>query len=619
MITRQLGQAALATLATATLILSGCGQRPGSSDEPSDTEWIQSRTNTQRYAYLENADLSDAFIFGASVIATDDFPSAAMDMTVRPMNVKLQLVGSSGSTNLKLNVVATEAGANNGSLLMSFKVKKSGSKYEVDFESAGNDVRLRAMIDDYGGQYTAADRNGYWISTAAPTVLGVLQDHDTVVVDLLHTVSQAILKDDGRTVDHIVSDHPGKVQVRLFLKRKTALPQMGTSRTVSAGKAKNIGFFGPEMGGANNNTKIQRFALGDAQGAQDSVTFYLKDVPAEMQDTAESAILSWNKAFGNQNVVKVEQATADMNVGDPRYNVIRWYNGLDQDTNWAGVAKMLVEPDTGLVMGGHVFINGSTVQNLYKGIVAYTDDLAANGAPTVFDGTIGNVHFDRDVGEKPVIPFVSQGGRDYDDYMQGYYEETIAHEVGHVFGLRHNFRGSVKLEHGESASVMDYAPRAERAHYQGPGSYDIAAIKWGYFGAQPSTTLRFCSDEDIWTYYDCSQGDWGEPVTAAINGLVDGTKLLEASVVEITSDEFISSMGGILENAYKIRKLSAQLPSAGRATTLAKLDAAIKYMKTATPADSVSESDLQTVKGNLGKLKTLAKKTEDDLRSQGHL
>ncbi len=613
MISRKLGQMTLATLAATTLILSGCGARPTPNDDASDTDWVQSRANSQRYAYLEQADLTDAFIFGASVISTNDFPSAAMDMTVRPMNVKLALTGANNNTTRKLNVSTTD-----GTLLMSFNVKKVGAQFEVDFASAGNDVRLRGLIDYLGGIYTASSETGVWVSTSAPTVTTVLQDKNTVVVDLLHTVSQAVLAADGETIDHVVSDHPGKVTVRLFLKRKKSLPQVGTSRTVAAGKAKNIGFFGPDMGGENNNVKIQRFALGDAQGAQQSITFYLKDVPANMQDVAKSAVLSWNKAFG-PNVVKVATATADMNVGDPRYNVIRWYNGLDEDTNWAGVAKMQVEPDTGLVMGGHLFINGSTVQNLYKGIVSFTDDLTSEHAPTVFSGSIGNVTFQREAGEKPVIAYASEIGRDYEDYMQGYYEETIAHEVGHVLGLRHNFRGTVKLENGESASVMDYAPRGERAHFQGPGSYDVAAIKWGYFGTAPSTALRFCTDEDLWSFYDCSQGDWGDPVKSAINGLLDGTKLLTESAVAVTSDDFISSMGGLLENAYKIKKLSQQLPSNGRATTLGKLDAAISYVKSATPAGTLSGSDRSTVTENLAKLKTLAEKKEEELRAAGRL
>lgn len=602
----------LATLAASVLVLSACGQRPSPQDEASDTDWIQSRTGTQRYAYLEQADLTDTFIFGATVISTSDFPSAAMDMTVRPLNVKLAL---SGNTNLtrKLNVSTTD-----NTLLMSFNVKKTGNQYEVDFASAGNDVRLRGLIDYLGGIYTAGDESGVWVSTSAPAVLGVQQDKNTVVVDLLHTVSQAVLKADGETIDHIVSDHPGKVTVRLFLKRKKSVPQIGVSRTVAQGKAKNIGFFGPDLGGDNANVKIQRFALGDANNAQQSITFYLKDVPANMQDVAKSAVLSWNKAFG-PNKIKVAIAPAGLDVGDPRVNVIRWYNGLDKDTGWAGVAKMIVEPDTGVVMGGHLYINGSTVQNLYKGIVAFTEELTEDHAPTVFTGTIGNVTFTRDVGEKPVIPFASQLGRDFEDYMQGYYEETIAHEVGHVLGLRHNFRGTVALENGQTASVMDYAPRAERAHFEGPGSYDVAAIKWGYFGQSPNSSLRFCTDEDLWSFLDCNQGDWGEPTASAINGLVDGTKLLSESAAAVTSDDFISSLGGSLENAYKIKKLQAQLPSGTRAATLRKVDAAISYMKAATPAAGLSSEDRAIVLDNLAKVKVLAEKKEEELRAAGRL
>lgn len=596
----------------AAMILSACGQSD-TDVATSDLDWIQSRSTTTQYAFLEADDLNDEFIFGASVIAVDGFFSNALNMVVRPTNVRLKKRGS--GTNQKLDVASSA-----NEILMSFKLKTQNSRDEIDFGSAGNDLKLRSLINTVGGMYTAGSNDGYWVSNSAPKVIKIQQDNDTLVVDLLHTVRQAEVHTGNAgqvEVDRMVSEAAGKVTVRVFLKRKKSLPAVGTSRTIGSGKSENIGFFGNSLSADSASSKIQRFALGDAADSQSEITFYLKNIPAEFNAVARKAILSWNVAFGGQTI-KVATAPAWMDVGDPRYNVVKWFDGLDDDISWAGVAKMIVEPDTGLVMGGNLFLNGGSVLETYKGITAHSKAVSDEGFGIV-TGNIGNVNFDRDIGEKPVIPFISDVSLDFNTYMQGYYLETIAHEVGHVLGLRHNFRGTTNLTNNNSASVMDYAPRSERVHYQGPGSYDIAAIKWGYFGEVPATPQSYCSDEDVWNIYDCSKGDWGDTIDSSINGLLDGTLLMTKSAVKVMDDVHISSMGSTLENALKIKKLQNQLPSAIRAGVVAKIDAAYAYLKTAQPEASATGDRLETIKANLTKLRTLAKETEEKMQADGHL
>ena len=613
--TLRLARCALVLAPIINLGLTGCGRPEAPSfGDVSELEWTQSRSGSTRYAYLQAADLSDDFLFGASVIKVDGFLSDSLNMVLHPLKVKLK-VRTSGSSR-KLDIVTA---GTSGDTLMTFAVATKTGKYEVDFASAGNDLTLKTLINTLGGEFTAGSQDGYWVSQGTPSVQSISQDADTVVVDLLHTVSQAVLKTDAQgrqTIDHLVSARPGKVTVRLFLKRQKVLPRIGGARFVSAGKQRSIGYFGPDMGGSSDDVAIQRFALGDAQDAQSSITFYLKDVPTAYQGIAKQAVLSWNKAFDNE-VIKVALAPAGVDVGDPRANVIKWFDGLDEDVSWAGVAKMIVEPESGLVMGGDLYVNGSTVLNMYKGIVDFSQKIGADAHAVT--GTIGNVRFDRDVGEKPVMPFVTDLSQNYDSYMQQYYLETIAHEVGHVLGLRHNFRGSAALEGGESASVMDYAPRSDRAHYKGPGSYDVAAIRWGYTGEEPAAPLPFCTDEDIWSFYDCSQGDWGDPIDYAVKGLLDGTALLTRKAVALTDDNDISSMGGILENALKIKKLSAQIPAARRTAALQQINAAYQNLYNAAPDATLTGANLTLVKGNLTKLRDLAKKTEAQLRTDGHL
>lgn len=605
----------LSLIMLAAIAVQGCGDRSHGDDaeDASQLDWYQSRTGTTRYAYLEGKDLTDTFLFGASVIKTEDFFSSGLDMVVRPLNVKLKQRTSLGAK--KIDIVA----AANGERLMTFSAATRSGKTEIDFASAGNDLTLRSLIETLGGMYTTRSEDGYWMSTGAPTVKAISQDADTLVVDLVHTVRQAVVKTDwlGRTVvDHYVSDHAGKVTVRIFLKRKTSVPAIAASRSVKDGKALSIGFFGPDLGGDDDAVRIQRFAIGDAAPSR-TITFYLKDVPAAFQGIAKEAVTSWNAAF-DRETIKVAIAPAGVDAGDPRYNVIKWFEGLDDDVSWAGVAKMMVEPDTGAVMGGHLYVNGSTVLDMYKGIHAFSQKITAAGVERV-SGTIGGVTFDRDAGERPVIPYITDASLSYNEYMQGYYLETIAHEVGHVLGLRHNFRGTTALENGESASVMDYAPRSDRHHYKGPGSYDVAAIRWGYYGRKPEGRLPFCTDEDLWAFYDCSQGDWGDPIDYAVHGLLDGTALLTKRAVEVSDDTMISSLAGTLENALKIKKFAAQIPATRRAAAVARIDAARAFLYGAEPDAGLSGADLERVKANLAKVKEMARKKEADLREQGQL
>jgi len=88
-------------------------------------------------------------------------------------------------------------------------------------------------------------------------------------------------------------------------------------------------------------------------------------------------------------------------------------------------------------------------------------------------------------------------------------KDVVMHEVGHVLGLRHNFKGTVGVSyectqdiacssiHGLTASVMDYAPMnipssgVEKVHLFTPvlGAYDKLAIEYGYKRVNSSEEL----------------------------------------------------------------------------------------------------------------------------------
>jgi hypothetical protein len=597
-----------------TLALSGCGSSD-ESEQASDLEWAKSRSNTERYAYLWQSDIQDEFLFGVNIIKVDNFISNALNTTVRPTKVKLKL--KSGSAP-KLDVVSTEF----GETLMSFKMAAISGKYEIDFASAGNDITLQNLVQQVGGVYTSEDNNGFWISEGTPVVKSIQQDNNTVVVDLEYRVSQVILGKNifGRTyVKERISKTPGKVVARMYLVRKKTLPALtAPKKTVKDALAQNLGFFPSDFAATGANEMalpIQRMHLGNLAPGK-TLTYYLKDVPPAYVQVAKEAIESWNIAFGKQ-LIKAEVAPAHIDAGDPRYHVMKWFDSTDSNLRWAGVAKMLTNPDTGIVMGGTVYIQGDTLLKLYSDLVAFTQKANAGGL-TRLVGRIGNVEFDHEEGESPVIPFFTDPKQDFAEYMQEYYRETIAHEVGHVLGLRHNFRGSTQLSPtGASASVMDYLPRAERNKYDGPGSYDMAAIDFAYNSKNPSSAQPFCTDDDIDKFYDCNQGDYGDVLSYITNGLIDGTMLIAQKKVAVTNDAQISSMQGTFETSLKILALKSQLSPTQLDNATTNLPAAMSYMENAQPADFLSAVDKVLVTANLKKLKALAEKAKEAMRSRG--
>ncbi|MEY2986841.1 MAG: hypothetical protein RJB13_362 [Pseudomonadota bacterium] len=578
----------LSALAALSLTVACDGHR---SSPDSQVQFLRSNESK---AYLEQRDLTDTFLFGLNVIETQDFFDNALNLNFRPVESKLVLINiDKPGTQL---VVATDGPTGLEKLLAFDAIQLPDGRVEVDFSSAGNDISLWNGIGGATIDYEAGRDAGSWQTVDAPRVVQVVQDPDTVIVDIIHKVSFTLAKEPANGDQ----SKTGQIKIRLFLKRQVKDPRL-TDRTVERARAQNIGFFPASRSAqASENSPIAHYKIDTDNRVSGQKIIYLKDFPNEYEDVGRASIESWNIAFGF-DAFKTEIADEGIDLGDPRYNVVKWIDNLDNSVPWAGYAPTMVNPLTGEVISTQILINGNTTQKTFEEIYKYTSEVAPKFSNLT--GKIGNVPLIEGAGENPVISFFADAqSTSADEYVKGYYYSVIMHEFGHSLGLRHNFAGSTQIDaDGISSSVMDYEPGFITNIRRVPGSYDVAAIRWGYLNENPQTSLIFCTDEDLEKRLDCNQGDLGNPADYVVTSLIQGTTVLENLTTPLPS--FVKKpMKSTIKTAYKIIDKQSQLSEDKRATQIAQIRSALNRVKNARPAEGLAELDRSIVKANLAKL-----------------
>ncbi|HRF59848.1 MAG TPA: zinc-dependent metalloprotease [Fimbriimonadaceae bacterium] len=232
-------------------------------------------------------------------------------------------------------------------------------------------------------------------------------------------------------------------------------------------------------------------------------------IPEEYRDAVRDALLGWNKAFekiGIKDAIEVEQMpeNADFDPSDMRYNVIRWVSSPE---NAYAIALFRVDPRTGEIVNAGINVDTNIVRFFAQEHSQVTDpasffqdqvkkhergaccDLSKHVAPSAMFGLLAL---------ESVMPAFAK--IDELAYVNQFIKWVVAHEFGHILGLRHNFVSSTELSLaqlgdaslvnrlGTSASVMDYIPfnigalKKPGVPYFGQtiGTYDYWAIDYGY-------------------------------------------------------------------------------------------------------------------------------------------
>jgi hypothetical protein len=446
-------------------------------------------------------------------------------------------------------------------------VRQDGQKVVVDFNKGMRRIFTEAWTSEGGLNFGARD--------------DVLEVPDSRVFEMRQDKDRLIVRQSVQARNRQFNENfETRLEMRYFL--SPYKPAAFEGKEPDMPDDRYLRFFETdghiEQGTGRISARIARFDLH-----QPLVFYYSANTPSNYVEAVKDGILYWNFAFGKE-IVQVKKAPDGVTAPDAEFNIIQW---VPWDYAGFAYADDLMDPLTGQSEHGQAYITSAfaftgrasariLLRSMEELAEAKKDDkkkdLALRRALPFFSSgpscNMDPVVFAQQMatGLKEVLASDELTDAAVLRISQDYLRETVAHEVGHVLGLRHNFAGSLSatLTQTEledwfrayivgkpldaytnkitSGAVMDYnilksavfiGWRMRTLKTALP--HDQAAIAWGYFDSSAARTnkLLFGTDEETLRFGDVRLFDYGDdPVISDYTLIAEMIDLLPNNVIE---------------------------------------------------------------------------------------
>jgi hypothetical protein len=488
----------------------------------------------QAHLTLKKSSLDKEFLLMGSLIMQQPVPSftglRSRVVAFKEINSKLFLLdansGHQVTANLPMNLLLTEFPI----------IKETDTSITFDFNAGMSKIFTQGdwFAEDEGGGGYKYDLGHATVTSSYINSARLSVNSNVIVIEQVAQIDMRGDVDSGPSASPTTSL---PVTARYYLTPYTPNKNFIPSQSPADGM-KTFGYFevAPQL-----NSDGSSFIRSSKWDVSAPIVYAISaNTPDDFRQPIRDAVLYWNKFFGKNVMQVIQLDDKNITAPDPEYNIIQW---VENDSAGAAYADAQMDPRSGQILHAQIYLT-SVFGSLGKvrGEKELRDDalptphVTIKGfspsslcrydnrqALTTLEGTLSTTALSKNQALK---------------IAQDYVRETVAHEVGHTLGLRHNFAGSLGanfalsdrktiysqyLKNGKAAddvrttsSIMDYELFEEStlmgdqiSRQVGDLTYDRAAIRRLYFAEVPKSSPAFCTDTDVNKYQDCQTFDTG--------------------------------------------------------------------------------------------------------------